>query len=68
MLGDVRRVSDELLEAAGDYYIDRKIGSRGVTFIVFLAIVLTDGLEEQIFGHKNSPHGNADSVNNSTTE
>lgn len=57
-LVEVNRVSDALLEAAGDYYVDRKIGSRGVTFIVFLAIVLADGLEEQIFGHKKRPRVN----------
>jgi len=68
MPGEVRQVSDELLQAAGDYFVDRKIGACGIAFITFLAIVLDDGLEEQIFAHKNSPHGNADSVNNSTTE
>lgn len=58
MPGEVRRVSDELLQAAGDYFVDRKIGARGITFITFLAIVLADGLEEQIFGHKKRPRVN----------
>jgi len=68
MLGDVGRVSDELLEAAGDYFVDRNMQSKKLSFIAFLSIVVSDGLEEQIFGHKNRPRANEVSGKHPTTE
>lgn len=68
LLDDVKRVSDELLEATGDYYVDRNIAARGITFMAFVCIVIGDGLEEQIFAHKNRPRANEVSGKHPTTE